>query len=187
MPYDPEMLVHLCQDAYTRDDLKISGGTQGIIARANGFNIIAFRGTEFDFEDILRDIRVLPWWSKEIGHFVHAGFLKAARQALPIAAELKRPIILTGHSLGGAIARVVSLLLNRPDITVITFGEPRSIIGTLAERRNIRSMRYVNGNDAVPKHPWPLWGYRHQGRRRNIGETEGRFTDHKISNYIKNL
>jgi len=180
-------LAELCEDAYTRDDLKISGDTQGIIARSGGFNIIAFRGTEFNGVDILRDIRILPWWSKELNCFVHAGFLKAAREALPIAKELSGPLILTGHSLGGAIARVVSGLLNKEYTRVVTFGEPRSIMSAIPCLSPVRSMRYINGNDAVPKHPWPIWGYRHQGYSKNIGETEGRFTDHKISNYIKNL
>ncbi len=187
MIFDFPMLARLCKDAYSRDDLKISGGTQGIIARANGFNIIAFRGTEFDFADILRDIRILPWWSHELNRFVHAGFLKAARQALPVAEELSGPLILTGHSLGGAVARVVGALLNRPDTHVITFGEPRSIIGTLPEIQRRNSARFINGKDIVPRHPWPLWGYRHQGPSLHIGENPSSFRSHRIDNYIKNM
>ena len=182
---DYQALALLCQAAYKHDDLHVGGDTQGIIARMHGANIVAFRGTEFDFEDIIRDIRAMPWWSGELQCFVHSGFLKGARRALPIITALPGPLVLTGHSLGGALARVSAGLLQRSDVTVVTYGEPRSIMGTLP--LDPHSKRFVNGRDCVPKHPYPIWGYRHQGDAAFIGEKHGRFTDHKIANYVAAL
>jgi len=188
MPVNDKLLAYLCEEAYQYDDLKLAGGTQGIRVRINKTNIIAIRGTEFDFEDILRDLRALPWWSRELGCFAHAGFLKAAREVLPLAEDLSDPLIITGHSLGGAIAHLTAQLLKSP-VRVVTFGEPRCILGRSLPV-NADYTRYVNGDDAVPEHPWELWGYRHQVEATKIGHHDHRFsskkfTDHKITEYIQ--
>lgn len=189
-----KLLAVLCQNSYEHNNMRLPGGTQGQVSCIGNTNIIAIRGTEFDFQDILRDMRAMPWWSKELKCFCHSGFLKAAREVVKVAKSIPSPIIFTGHSLGGAIAFLAASILRNtqslyqyPDISVVTFGEPRSIIGTYKPKHKIHHTRFVNGHDCVPTHPWPIWGYRHQVNAQKIGHARNRFVDHKISNYINVL
>ena len=179
----------MCREAYEYDCLEIGGGTQATFGSIDNKKIVAFRGTEFQFDDILRDIRGVPWWSEELQAFCHSGFLKAARAAREEVEDFARgePLILAGHSLGGAIARILAGFLQAQDVGVITFGEPRSIIWQQDHLLNPVSRRFVNGKDIVPSHPWPIFGYRHQVRKTPIGKKEGIFEDHQIQNYINSI
>lgn len=182
-----QLLAHICKDAYEHDDFHLNSGTQGTISRVCGYNVIAVRGTEKDFKDILTDLRAIPWWSKELGCFCHKGFLLSAREVLQIILKgrnLNGPIILTGHSLGGAIARILGAMMKK-NIPIVTFGEPRSMFGQGPV--NHLSRRFVNGMDCVPNHPWPIWGYRHQAPVTRIGRRRDKFTDHRIADYISVL
>ncbi|KFA64110.1 hypothetical protein S40285_00801 [Stachybotrys chlorohalonatus IBT 40285] len=117
---------------------------------------------------------------------VHMGFLQSWRNArtlvLPDLIELKAqypsyPIQLVGHSLGGSVACLAALelkvSLGWDDITVTTFGEPRTGNYQLArfvdevfeldgeallDRRSYR--RVTHNNDPVPLLPLDEWGYR---------------------------
>jgi hypothetical protein len=72
------------------------------------------------------------------------------------------PVLITGHSLGGAVAVCMADLLERHKIArerlfVITFGQPR--LGNDAYVQNInmrigrRIVRYIHGQDVVPRVP----------------------------------
>jgi hypothetical protein len=108
----------------------------------------------------------------------HEGFLAAldaiygeAREALADVRGTKGGRIwLTGHSLGGALAKLFALRAalerRRPD-GVYTFGEPR--VGNAALRDCYdallkgRTFRVVDGEDLVTRLPWLLGAYRHCG------------------------
>lgn len=186
---DHKTLAVMCREAYKYDNLNLDGGTQGIFGMLHGRKTLALRGTQFDFEDILRDIRATPWWSFELGGFCHAGFYKAARATLPVAREFAdgNELIITGHSLGGGVGRILAGLMPELKTIVVTFGEPRSMFGSGDGWQHPSARRFVNGADCVPSHPWPIWGYRHQTEGTKIGTPGGRFTDHKIQAYIDNL
>lgn len=111
---------------------------------------------------------------------VHAGFATAYNTIRPdlivqVDALLKkknRPIFLTGHSLGGALATIssidISLSLDVPGtrILVSTFGSPR--VGNQAFRNVYNAQvpmnwRLVAGGDIISR--LPKVGYAHVGRR----------------------
>jgi hypothetical protein len=79
-------------------------------------------------------------------------------------------IWLTGHSLGGALAKLFALRAalekRRPD-GVYTFGEPRVGNGAWRDCYDAllkgRTFRVVDGEDLVTRIPWLLWAYRHCG------------------------
>ena len=126
--------------------------------------VIAFRGTEInDSRDLLTNLRLykVPW---EGGGRVHAGF----RRALPDMNALARLIsdharlLLTGHSLGGALATLAAARLRRGSL--YTFGSPR--VGNqefVASMRHIHHARYVGCCDSVTNLPPPI-GYAHAGK-----------------------
>lgn len=160
------------------------GNTQAWLAKDESNIVVAFRGTESPatldgLKDILltdaMNLLVVP--EGRLGHDLsaagvgarfHKGFADAIADIWPpladaIEAEVKRrdrPIWLTGHSLGGALALYAAWLLKRrfiPVHEVCTFGAPmignRAACDALNREFAGKIFRYVNGRDPVPKLP----------------------------------
>ena len=111
---------------------------------------------------------------------IHQGFSTAYRAIAPrlltvlqnLVKAKRRPVFITGHSLGGALATVcsldlfVTLGLTRREIFVSTFGAPR--VGNRPFRQLYDSVvpihwRIVVGPDVVAK--LPKMGYTHCGKK----------------------
>lgn len=111
---------------------------------------------------------------------IHKGFavayaaisIKLIRVLKVLQAKKRRPVFLTGHSLGGALATVCSLdiyfrlPMNKKEIFVSTFGAPR--VGNrhfqLIYNQSIPiHWRIVVGPDVVAK--LPKMGYKHVGKK----------------------
>lgn len=147
-------------------------GSQGFAcARAvDDTIIVSFRGTQPDEPaDMLCDLLALmkPW--PESQGLVHQGFARAACALLPaVQAWLEEhrrastSLILTGHSLGAAIATLVASVV-RP-ARLITLGSPRVGDASFAQTlTGIDCTRIVNCCDAVAGLPPPISGYTHVG------------------------
>jgi pimeloyl-ACP methyl ester carboxylesterase len=146
--------------------------------------VVAFRGTESPMTlDGLKDIlltdamNLLVVPEGRLGHDLsaagvgarfHKGFVDAIAEIWPALADAveqelasrDRPLWITGHSLGGALALLAAWLFKRrfvPVHEVCTFGAP--MIGNRAACTAFdrefagRIFRYVNGRDPVPKLP----------------------------------
>lgn len=142
---------------------------QGFLASTASLVLVSFRGTE-STADWLSNLRLQPQAVAGLGR-VHAGFwgqFSALREQLEELLQPRRnlPILVTGHSLGGAIAVLAAATwaAERPLRVVYTFGQPAvaqpgaaTTIGSLLAGRH---HRLVNDADIVPRVP-P--GYRHSG------------------------
>ncbi|VVM87098.1 hypothetical protein PS662_02630 [Pseudomonas fluorescens] len=96
---------------------------------------------------------------------VHRGFYKAATVAYSfVTAYLEKfyigqKLVITGHSLGGAVALILAEMLRRnsryaPQIVLYTYGAPRSSDTTFIESaKPLIHHRIVNHNDPVPGIP----------------------------------
>lgn len=127
--------------------------------------VLSFRGTD-SFKDVIMD---LSFWRnnfKEINDpnvLVHSGIYS---QFLALKNEIDKnvfgdEIILTGHSLGGALATLTALYLNKKKykVTCCSFGAPRvgcSNFCKIFDQSDIKSYRIVNDLDPVPSLPWPI-------------------------------
>src|SRR5262249_52940481 len=165
LPTDAE-LAGLCFAAY-RDmpDYSVDG-LQAIQRKVGDYDVIAIRGTDSPL-DFLRDLAWRPVWSDDLG-MCHGGVLVGA---LRLGSKLKyggRPWIMTGHSLGGALAVGISAFLasrGKAPALLVTFGAPRfgmSKVPKLLAPVPVRQYRY--GNDPVPDVPffiWPLLRFSH--------------------------
>lgn len=130
--------------------------------------IIAIRATEADaffsgrgYIDVIRDLAIWPQkYGKIYGHF---GFIAGWDAISDEVAELlkgktHKPIYLTGHSLGGAIAMVGAYALLQGDYNLqgaVTFGAPRTLNldGYNYQHQillDIKTTQYQHARDPVP-------------------------------------
>ena len=153
--------------------------THGFLVSTPEFLILSFQGTHTGSEKgFLADLKT-DAATKLVRYDegkVHQGFAKALDSVWPDVARLldgqvsaARPLFVTGHSLGGAIASLAALRLSRGDgrIWLYTFGAPRCgddvFARAVASRLARRAFRAVINNDVIPLVPFGL-GYTHAGR-----------------------
>jgi triacylglycerol lipase len=168
--------------------------SQAILVEHKDFFTMAFRGTDElldwldNFELIIKPVLLLVKGEKLDGYF-HQGFWKATDDIWePLLAKYQqfqqedrdkqkdlkqkkvRPLFLTGHSLGGAMATIAAANLIHQDLPFIctyTFGQPRAMTHNTARIINgkveTRFFRFQNNNDIVTRAPARASGYSHVG------------------------
>ena len=160
------------------------GNTQAYIASNDQHVVVAFRGTEAPTSiEGLKDwlltdamnLLIIPegdlgtdFIAAGVGARFHLGFMKALADIWdPVFAAVveeqkknERPLWITGHSLGGALAQLAAWRFKRKFIAVhqvYTFGAP--MVGNAAAAEAFdrelgeRIFRYVNTKDPIPKLP----------------------------------
>jgi Lipase (class 3) len=149
--------------------------TRGIIVSKGEAVIIAFAGTD--------PLNLLNWVSNfylgQPAADAHAGFLAAAAAVWPqvgaaigMCMQERRPLFVTGHSLGAAVALATVDRAQREkrldEAQVYLFGAPRVGRADFVARYNpafgATTYRLVHGRDIVPTIPPSEMGFRHVGR-----------------------
>jgi hypothetical protein len=153
-------------------------GTQVFIASKPGDNLLvmSFRGTEIsDPADLFTDANfVMESWADASGKVlgrVHTGFAEAllkndVLQKITAHLDLVSPstrILLTGHSLGSALATLMASCVRSAHL--YTFGSPRVGDPSFAEAMQaVNHSRFVNCCDAITQVPAKqVFGYKHTG------------------------
>lgn len=148
-------------------------GTQGFFAEFNDIAVVSFRGTQLDQREDLKTC--FTFWKQDYGAVkVHKGFANAIVRLIPnIVADVEhvpetKRIYFCGHSLGGALATLLSVKVKPHEL--ITFGAPRVAGPELAEYlHDVDYHRIVTSHDMVrwlpPDIPYVL-PYKHSGKRR---------------------
>lgn len=142
------------EEVFPSDTLVVRGQDAALVRRHRGWTIIAFRGTD-STDDWRRNFRTS-------GTNTHQGFLSAATKFSDLVMFYKErgdKVLLTGHSLGGAMADILSRLCVVP---CVTFGAPRTTRG--APTVPAAAVRCVASGDPVPHVPLLLMGFRHRTR-----------------------
>jgi hypothetical protein len=146
------------------------GAFHGFVAAQRRMAILAFRGTE-SLGNALTDVETALIRHQIFPGSVHLGFCHAVEAVYPtvrvLLSEFDRelPIFVTGHSLGGAMATLVSHRLwvdGFPVRAVYTYGSPRPGDRHFRDAYELPNYRFVNDNDLVPHLPL-RWCYRHVG------------------------
>ena len=149
--------------------------SQAILVEHEDYLCMGFRGTD-ELKDWLDNINVKRK-KMLLGKF-HAGFANSLKDVWKplfnkyqeLRQKKKRPLFLTGHSLGGSIATVAAARLihqDLPFISVYTFGQPRTVDRRTARVFNAeaksRFFRFHNNNDIITRVPSRTAGYSHVG------------------------
>lgn len=159
----PIVLIGLCNDLYTNpeklDKLYEFDGCHAAIKHAGDTDVIVLRGS-LDAIDWMRDAEAFPIWDPRIG-FVHSGFMAGMNDVLAaVAIDALPKLAITGHSLGGARARILAALLaynTRPVTQCCVFGSPRPGFAGLTrilQKSGTPLASYRNCEDPVPLVPF---------------------------------
>ena len=117
----------------------------------------------------------VTWPEQRVHRGFYRGYLSIRDELLARVSESDEKLLIVGHSLGGAVGILAAVDLNfnlGKQVHLVTLGSPR--VGNAAfidacQRRIVSHTRLVHGWDPVPRHPWPVWGYRHHTNARHIG------------------
>jgi hypothetical protein len=196
-PLTDDALAAACLSSYLpgHSQIEIGDDLSAEISDCRGGCVVAFRGT-CNIVGWLRDFDALPVAHEGLGT-CHAGFLRGASKLwnkleLPKTAET---VILTGHSLGGALAVLVGALRviagERVD-AIVTFGAPRAAYARVAEvLAPVAVRQYRRGEDPVPDVPFDLPAFPYKHAREPlvaVGKAAGiRWDDHSIRGYIDDV
>ena len=163
--------------------------TQGFVGATDKAIVVAFRGTEPDrWTDWCTDLNSAQklWLSCQ----VHTGFATAhdgvANKYVELVRKMRtnnQAIFTTGHSLGGALAVLAAARCVLGDLStgegrpesgltvrgVYTYGQPRvgdwQFAAAYEDALGLKTFRFVNRDDVVPRVPLASTGFRHVGRR----------------------
>jgi hypothetical protein len=153
------------------------------VAASASWIIVAWRGTQVDdfwasLLDWLTDVRVFPARDQD-GNLVHSGFLGAIddvwasvrRHVAELQRKAARPLWMTGHSLGAALATIASNRCSHdPALGLVgtyTYGSPRVGDTAFGGQISIPVYRFQNNTDLVTHLPLGLV-YDHVGTREFI-------------------
>ena len=176
-------------------------GVQANLTRIDGDYVVVLRGS-LTAEDWVRDLDALPYHDSMLG-WVHKGFNEGLIDIYKAIRNCTggEPISFTGHSLGGARARLLSgmCIINNIKVkNLVTFGSPKpAFIGLkdIIDNSGITHVSYRNNEDIVPTLPEtlpPVFNYVHTedyilldgGQDDGI---EGKIKDHSINLYVAAL
>ena len=133
------------------------GRDHAFVVRDSRRTIVAFRGSDDPF-DWLTNLRAwtghTPYGRVHRGYYVTVQSLTDELRDVLGRDPKRRPVVLTGHSMGGALAVVAGVLLGSHEPGgIYTFGQPQ--VGNRAFSRSFRHsypaplFRFVNGADAI--------------------------------------
>lgn len=179
--------------------------TQCYILSNHREQIVVFRGTEAsagNIKDIITDLDC------RIIRGTHAGFMKAYESVSEKINKVLKPhkhTVFTGHSLGGALAKIAGARYRSTYKLIVTFGAPRVFNKkTSIEFETFHGdcvVRFENKLDPVPYIPLERMGFSHIGESHSLGSwwsavipsLFNKFgfdtinSTHSIDTYIKNL
>lgn len=136
--------------------------TRGYLGVCDTHAVLAFRGSDpMTLPNWLTDMVVRLVECGEYEGRVHYGFSSALRSTwsmieTALSAAEERPLFITGHSMGGALAVLAACRLSRlgrPPAAIYTFGAPRVGDVNFCARYELPTYRVVNRLDIVPEVP----------------------------------
>ena len=202
IPVDINILVEMaeyCEDIYDNALYEVDNNEFAYnVVQDRGVSIITIRGTN-NPKNVLTDLDARPFKDRKLGIQIHRGFRDAAEKLRNEKIEkyaLEEHIILTGHSLGGAIAQIMGLWFEDDayDVQIYTFGSPTVTTTDMGDEMHFRVYIEDDPVPFLPPFPYVHWGVRIDANTLEWAENHpvGEFTkidgrDHSIKAYLKVL
>lgn len=180
-------LAHAARRAYLECNLRTPYDMEANVEILDGRVVIAIRGSEVDVFDWGRNLLAFPWHFKTLGGAAPFGFGRGARRvADAFIHELgalvgQLPIYVTGHSLGGAVAILLTQMLTYYRFNVkecVAFAPPR----TGARELRIKTTIYDHAGDLIVQVPW-FW--RHPIKPIVLSDVSASIFQHDMDHYVK--
>ena len=201
LPVDVGILIEMaeyCEKIY--DEGKEIGAAEFAynVVEDRGVTIISIRGTD-NGKNVLTALDARPFRDKKLGVQVHRGFRDASEKLKNDIIEnvaLEETIILTGHSLGGAIAQILGLWFEDDayEVQIYTFGSPSIMMEQMWEDGHFRVYLENDPVPFLPPYPYVHWGIGINAETLDWDEDHpiGDITkidarDHSIKEYLKIL
>jgi hypothetical protein len=144
-------------------------------------DVLVIRGTA-NAENWLRDAEAYPKRTCR-GYLAHAGFVNSF-QRLCVAGMLATvPTLVTGHSLGGAIATLVA---EKVGCKLVTFGSPR-VYFRFGSTPDMDHTRIVDEGDPVPMTPRIFYRHLNNPVRLKDNDCLIEVHDHFMQTYINRI
>jgi hypothetical protein len=148
-------------------------GTQCYVAAAPDWIVLAFRGTQLDnfwqhVLDVRTDLRALPV-RDSAGDLVHDGFLRGVdevwlrlrRYIADQQQQRRRPLWITGHSLGAGLATIAANRCSTDPalgaVGLYTYASPPVGDAQFSRRISIPAFRVANNTDVLTKLPYAVY------------------------------
>ena len=172
------------------DDISFlsNGGTECYILSCPKNYIVVFRGTQpTSWEDIKADaffIKSKREWLPNKNHtgskgLIHSGFRHALNDIWEALWDhykqngQDKQLVVTGHSLGAALATLYTDRIDDPKSVCYTFGSPRVGNKELIKNMDFNCYRIRNNNDIVTKVPPELVGFSHKSTELKYFDCDG--------------
>ena len=162
---DPDLRAFLARASFSLVTSADVAGSQAFVAARAGDAVLAFRGTESDDPTDLGSDSDVALVDLEGGGRVHRGFARALDAVWPAVAPAipaGARVLVTGHSLGAALATLAAL--RQRGAILFTFGSPCAGDTAFAARPDHPPHeRWVDCADIVTRIPPAALGYAHTG------------------------
>ena len=201
IPVGVEVLVEMatyCERIYDEGKEIADNEFAYNVVQDRGVTIISIRGTD-NAKNVLTDLDARPFKDRKLGVQVHRGFRDASEKLKNDIIEnvaLEETIILTGHSLGGAIAQILGLWFEDDayEVQIYTFGSPSIMMEQMWEDGHFRVYLENDPVPFLPPYPYVHWGIGINAETLDWDEDHpiGDITkidarDHSIKEYLKIL
>ena len=150
------------------------GGTECYVLTCPKNYVVVFRGTEpTSWEDIKADVQ----FRKKGG--IHRGFKAALDDVWDDLFDdynknsEGKQLVVTGHSLGAALATLYSHRICDSNSACYTFGSPRVGTPKQTKKMSFTAYRFRNNNDIVTKVPPEFLGFSHKSDKTTYFDIDG--------------